>query len=126
MAAPTSSPVTFEDLRVWQLAMELACRVYEITRQFPAAERYGLVAQCRRAAASVPCNIAEGAARRTSAEFVQFLYVARGSLSELRTLLLLAARLQICDESAECQETIATVGRMLNRLIAAETGGSRK
>ena len=85
------------DLKVWQQAMELARTIYDLTRGFPADERFGLIAQLRRAAVSVPSNIAEGCARGTKREFVQFLYIARGSLSELDTQLRLASDLGFCD-----------------------------
>ena len=72
-------------LDAWQLGMQLVFEVYRITRDFPAEERYGLVGQMRRAAVSIPSNIAEGAARNTTREFVNFLHTAPGSLSELDT-----------------------------------------
>jgi len=79
------SPVnvrSHHDLRVWQLGMELAEDVYRRTMTMPVEERYGLIAQLRRAAASVPANIAEGAGRQTAPDFARFLSVARGSLAE--------------------------------------------
>jgi len=81
------------DLRVWQEAMVLATDVYAATAAFPDTERFGLVAQLRRAAVSVPSNIAEGCARATDRELLHFLHVARGSLAELDTQLRLAERL---------------------------------
>jgi four helix bundle protein len=80
-------------LDAWKLAMELVGRVYTLTKRFPSEERYGLTDQMRRAAVSVPCNIAEGAARQTRKEFVNFLHIAQGSLSELDTLSDVAVRL---------------------------------
>jgi four helix bundle protein len=80
-------------LVVWQVSMELVIHLYETSRQFPTAEKYGLVAQMRRAALSIPSNIAEGAARRSRKEYLQFLYVARASASELDTQLEIAKRL---------------------------------
>lgn len=80
-------------LDAWKLAMELVGRVYTLTNRFPSEERYGLTDQMRRAAVSVPCNIAEGAARQTRKEFVNFLHIAQGSLSELDTLSDVAVRL---------------------------------
>ena len=73
------------DLVLWQQAMLLVKHVYEATRVFPAEEKFGLISQMRRAAVSVPSNIAEGAARQANKEFVQFRVIARGSLSELDT-----------------------------------------
>jgi four helix bundle protein len=83
---------THKDLEVWKKAMDLAVHVYSLTSEFPKEELYGLTSQIRRAAISIPSNIAEGAARHSRKEFVQFLYVASGSLAELETQLLLASR----------------------------------
>jgi len=84
----------FEKLTVWQLSMELVELVYKQTREFPEEERFGLVSQLRRAAVSIPANIAEGKGRYHKKEFIQFLYNARGSLYETITLLKVASRLQ--------------------------------
>ena len=81
------------DLRVWQEAMELVSRIYSATNAFPADERFGLTSQVRRASVSVPSNIAEGAARGSRKEFIHFLTIARGSLSELDTQLRIARNL---------------------------------
>jgi four helix bundle protein len=84
---------THKDLVVWKKAMELATQVYSLTSQFPKEELYGLTAQLRRSAVSIPSNIAEGAARHSRKEFIQFLHVASGSVAELGTQLLLASRI---------------------------------
>ena len=84
---------THKDLHVWKIAMDLVAEVYSVTSCFPKEELYGLTSQVRRAAISIPSNIAEGAARHSRKEFVQFLHVASGSVAELETHLLLAARL---------------------------------
>ncbi|MDO8721684.1 MAG: four helix bundle protein [Syntrophales bacterium] len=81
------------DLKAWQEAMSLVKMVYENSSSFPESENYGLKSQIRRAAVSIPSNIAEGAARTGSKEFLQFLSISRGSLSELETQLLLARNL---------------------------------
>jgi len=86
---------SFRDLLVWQKGIELAQAVYGLTRKFPADEKYGLVSQLRRAAVSVPSNVAEGQVRRSAAEFSQFLSVSLGSLAELETQLIIASRLGI-------------------------------
>ena len=78
------------ELRAWQEAMELVKEIYRVTRDFPKEEMYGLVGQMRRAAVSIPSNISEGAARGGDREFIQFLIIARGSLSELETQLLIS------------------------------------
>jgi four helix bundle protein len=82
-----------KNLKVWQKAMDLVLKVYQETNSCPTSETYGLTSQTRRAAVSIPSNIAEGASRRTKKEFLQFLYIARGSLSELDTQFELAERL---------------------------------
>jgi len=82
----------FQDLRVWQNAMELAVEVYRQTSRLPREEIYSLTQQMRRAAVSVPSNIAEGKGRRSRKEFQQFLFHARGSLLELQTQVMIAKR----------------------------------
>ncbi len=81
------------DLNVWQLGMDIAERIYRLTRDFPTDERFGLVSQLRRAAASVPANIAEGNARSSTKEYLHHLSIAVGSLAEIETFLDLAVRL---------------------------------
>src|SRR5438105_10561986 len=84
----------YRDMKVWQLSMDLALASYHCTEKFPVTERYGLISQIRRAAVSVPCNIAEGQGRATPGEFLNQLSDARGSLQELETLFMIAGRLQ--------------------------------
>lgn len=103
-------------LEVWQRAMDLAEDVYRVARTLPEHERYGLAAQIRRAAVSVPANIAEGAARSTSREFVRFLRISLGSLAELETELLLAARVGIVQSTDVPHDRIVAVRQMLIRL----------
>jgi len=106
-------------LDVWQRAMALVARIYDLTKGFPSHEAYGLASQMRRSAVSVPSNIAEGAARKSSAEFLQFLSVAQGSLSELYTQLELAYMLGYIDDDSHNQTLaeITTVFKMLSGLI---------
>ena len=106
-------------LEVWQKAMALVEAIYGLTAEFPRSEVYGLSGQMRRSAISVPCNIAEGAARKTRSEFVQFLTIAQGSLSELDTQVELACRLGYIDEQRRTEVTaeITTVFRMLSGLV---------
>lgn len=94
-----------KDLDVWRKSMDLVVRVYQITQLFPDSEKYGLTSQMRRAAVSIPSNIAEGAARKGDRELIQFLYIAIGSLSELETQYLIAIRLEfiIKEETFESQ-----------------------
>ncbi|MBX0311135.1 MAG: four helix bundle protein [Sulfurihydrogenibium sp.] len=84
---------THKDLNVWKNSMDLAEKIYKITNDFPKEELYGLVSQMRRCAISIPSNIAEGFARNSTKELIQFLYIASGSISELETQLLLSQRL---------------------------------
>lgn len=98
-----SKPRHYKDLLVWQKGMRLAKAVYKLTARFPDAEKYGLISQMRRAAVSVPSNIAEGQARQGSREFLLFLSHAGGSVAELETQLLLSVDLGHCNE-AEVEE----------------------
>ena len=109
---------SYGDLLVWQKGMALAKLVYAMTGCFPAPERFGLTVQMRRAAVSVPSNIAEGQARQGRREFVQFLSHSEGSLAELDTQLTLAAELSYCHdpEASRCAEMIAELQRMLASL----------
>ena len=84
---------THRDLDVWKEGIELVVKVYEIAQRFPNEERYGLVDQIKRSAISIPSNIAEGAARNSKKEFLQFLHISLGSISELETQLVIANRL---------------------------------
>jgi four helix bundle protein len=96
------------DLIVWQKAMDLAVQVYALTARFPRSEQYRLVDQLTRATASIPANIAEGQARSGSREFAHFLSIAKGSLAETETFLLLAVRLKYIS-SEDCQPTFALI-----------------
>lgn len=112
---------SYRDLDAWRKAMDLTVAVYRLSRKLPAEERFGLVSQIRRAATSVPANIAEGHGRRTTGEFLQALSVSRGSLSELKTHLELIVRLDYLDRSGlkESWSLSENAGRLLNGLIRA-------
>jgi len=112
------------NLKVWQDAMVLVRRVYELSARFPDAERFGLTAQMRRCAISVPSNIAEGAARASSKEFARFLMVARGSLSELDTQLRIAHDLGFADTSKILVD-VDSIFAMLAGLVRSQTDSSR-
>lgn len=111
------------DLIVWQKAMVLVTEVYGLTRTFPREEIYGLTSQIRRAAASVPANIAEGQGRRLGREFHQFLGNARGSLMELDTQLELALRVGYInvEQHTTIRAKLDEVGRVLNGLMRSIT-----
>jgi four helix bundle protein len=106
------------DLAVWQLGMDVTERIYRLTDVFPDGERYGLVSQLRRAAISIPANIAEGNARSSTKEYLQHLSVALGSLAEIETFLDLSLRLQFGDANdiRELNTSIGEQRRMLRGL----------
>lgn len=108
----------YRDLVAWCKAMDLVEEVYRASQSFPPEEKYGLVSQSRRAAVSVPSNIAEGHARPT-ADFVRFLNISRGSLSEVETQLEIAVRLTFLEASTAqpLLDQCAEVGRIINGLI---------
>lgn len=107
----------YKELLVWQKGMSLAKAVYELTARFPADERFGLVSQMRRAAVSVPSNIAEGQARHGTREFLLFLSHASGSLAELETQLLLSIDMKYCKQGDA--EGVASLIGELQKMIAA-------
>jgi len=107
----------FKNLKVWHTSMELVELVYVITKSLPNSEAFNLISQINRSAVSIPSNIAEGKGRGSDKEFKQFLYIARGSLFELRTQLELARRLGYIDSDKKVIEKIVEVQSMLNSLI---------
>jgi four helix bundle protein len=111
---------TFRDLVVWQKAMDLVIEIYRTTQTFPKEEIFGLISQLRRAAVSVPSNIAEGQGRLTEKEFRLFLGNARGSLAEVETQIIIANNLGYLDdpEFQKLSAMFAEVGRILNGLIS--------
>jgi len=114
-----TSVSSFQDLRIWQGSMDLAVEIYQATTVFPKHETYGLTSQMRRAAVSIPSNIAEGKGHRSDAEFVRFLFHARGSLLELQTQLLIAQRLHYLPPGKfdELNRSSDAIARGLNALI---------
>jgi four helix bundle protein len=109
-----------KDLILWQKALDLAVAVHEVSAAFPKSEIFGPVSQIRRAAVSIPSNIAEGSARRTTREFIAFLHIARGSMAEVETQLLLAQRIGYVSNErlAVLQVRLDEVGRIMNAVIA--------
>ena len=106
---------THKDLIVWNKSMDLVVATYRLSSKFPEEEKYGLTSQMRRAAISVPSNIAEGAARNSTKEYIRFLYIALGSLSELETQFLISNRLNYINDILE--GAITEIRRMLLSLI---------
>jgi len=110
---------SYRDLVAWQKAMKLVSQVYDDTEHFPDRERFGLTSQIRRAAVSIPCNIAEGQGRRTKKEFHQFLGNARGSVMVVETQVLIALDRKFLDQvkANKLLEMLAEIGRILNGLM---------
>ena len=118
--------VSYRDLEVWQVAMDLVEAVYRLSADLPDTERYGLRSQTQRAAVSIPSNIAEGFGRGSSADYVRFVTIARGSLMELETQLALLVRLGLTerDRMLPVWEKAQSVGRMLTSLRKSLSGKS--
>src|SRR5947208_13104920 len=114
-------PPNYKDLVVWQKGIELAKIVYRLSAKFPGEEKFGLVAEMRRAAISIPSNIAEGQARHTTGEFIQFISHAEGSVAELSTQLILATELKFA-----CQNATIAAAEMLEHLRKMLNGLRRK
>ena len=115
----TNKPLGHHDLKAWQLAIGIVKETYVLTSTFPKDEIYTLTSQMRRAAISVPSNIAEGAARLGTKEFVQFLAISRGSLSELETQLHIARELGYVTKSTNLDVAIAELFRVIGGLMDA-------
>jgi len=113
--------MAFKDMKIWELSMTLVEDIYRKTRNFPQHELYGLSSQMRRAAISIPSNIAEGNGRAHSKEYIQFLYLARGSLMELMTQLEIAHRLNYIstEEKTEIYDQCEIILKMLHKLITS-------
>jgi four helix bundle protein len=111
---------SYKDLIVWQKSMDLVDVIYQMTRTFPKEEVYGLTNQLRRAAVSIPSNIAEGHARRSTQEFHRYLSIARGSLAEVETQLLIAQRLGYlsADQLSPILSLQVEINKMTNGLMA--------
>jgi four helix bundle protein len=112
----TRSPIGgYRDLDVWQLAMEIVVSIYHITRAFPAEEKFGLTAQLRRAAVSVPSNIAEGHSRVGAAEFRRFVSIARGSVAEVETQIAVAIALGFV--AADDTDSLSSALKRLSKML---------
>lgn len=108
---------SFRDLEVWRRAMDLSHTVYDLTRQLPDDERFGLVSQLRRSSISVPSNIAEGFGRGSRVDYLRFLRVARGSLYEVETQLLFCVERGLIRNAEKAEQHIQSCGQMLAALI---------
>ena len=100
-------------LDVWQRAIDFVIKIYKVTDEFPKEEIYGLTSQMRRAAVSIPSNIAEGAARGSKAEFRKFLAIAQGSISELETQIIISSRLRFCGTHEALLPELDEISRMI-------------
>ncbi len=110
---------THKDLDVWKLSMDLVVDIYQITDSLPKSELFGFTSQIRRAAVSVPSNIAEGSARKNTKEYIQFLYIALGSITEVDTQLELICRLKFAVVTPQLYDKVEHVKKMLLNLIKA-------
>ncbi|MEQ8169680.1 MAG: four helix bundle protein [Candidatus Eremiobacterota bacterium] len=106
-----------KQLDVWKDSIDLVTEIYKITKEFPKEEIYSLITQIRRAAISIPCNIAEGAARKSDKEFIQFLYVALGSLAEVETQIIISEKLNYIDNPKSLLDKVLKVKQMILGLI---------
>lgn len=111
---------SYQDLIVWKKSMDLAIEIFQITKKFPREEIFGLAAQMRKAAFSIPSNIAEGYCRHTKSEYIQFLRIAYASGAELETQLIIAQKTKLLDDSEfqQLYDLLGEVMRMLNVLIS--------
>jgi four helix bundle protein len=119
MEKKTTAIRSYRDLNVWKASMELVCEVYEVTRNFPDTERYGLTSQMRRCAISVPSNIAEGWSRNSARSFISYLNIAAGSMSELLTQLEIANRIHYISQEkmTGCEVKGIQISKMIYMLI---------
>jgi len=110
---------TYRQLNIWKKGIELVKEIYKLTEGFPKEEMYGLVAQMRRSAISIPSNVAEGFKRHHNKEYKQFLYITLGSCAELETQITISKELRYVQENAEGRllEILDHVGRMISNLI---------
>ena len=109
----------YKDLLVWQKSIQLVTDIYKLTKTFPSEEVYGLISQMQRAAVSIPSNIAEGNERNSKKEFAHFLCIARGSLSELETQVIIAEKLEYINKNQSTQilNNCHELGKMINGLL---------
>jgi four helix bundle protein len=118
MEQPAYRSKSYRDLEVWRLAIDFVKQIYQVTKKFPASENYGLINQIRRAAVSIPSNIAEGQSRSSTKEFKQFLAISLGSVAELETQLIIAGEIEYLkrDEVDRLLNTLDRIRKMIKGL----------
>ena len=114
-----------EDLTVWKMSIDFVTDIYRITKDFPREEIYGLTSQLRRAAVSIPSNIAEGAARHSTKEYIQFLYISLGSIAEVETQLIIAKNLNYIDSNDLLKNVRFIKGKMINLISSLKNKGAK-
>ena len=108
--------MTHKDLEVWKKSIDLVIKVYNLSKNIPSDEKYGLISQIKRSSVSVPSNLAEGAGRSCKKEFIRFIDIAVGSLSELETQLIIIDKLGFCSINELIEEDITIIRKMLYKL----------
>jgi four helix bundle protein len=108
---------SFQGLTVWKKSIELVVRIYEVSEVLPEREKYGIVSQMRRAAVSIPSNIAEGHGRRSDGDFARFLRISLGSCRELQTLLIVSEKLKFLEFDSSTTDACEEIAKMLSSLI---------
>jgi four helix bundle protein len=109
--------LSYRDLNVWQNAMNLVEDVYKITANFPKEEKYGLISQIRRCSVSIPSNISEGFMRKSTKEYIQFIYISLGSLGELDTQMEIAVRLKFMESQKDFNEKLLLIRKQLYGMV---------
>ena len=109
--------LSYRDLNVWQNAMNLVEDIYKITANFPKEEKYGLISRIRRCSVSIPSNISEGFMRKSTKEYIQFIYISLGSLGELDTQMEIAVRLKFMESQKEFNEKLLLIRKQLYGLV---------
>jgi len=115
-ASPKIKNMTHKDLEVYKHSLDLVEQIYQLTASFPSSENFGLTSQLRRAAVSLPSNIAEGSSRGSTKDFIRFLNMASGSLAEIETQLIIAERIGYITFAEDLKTSIITIRKMLYRL----------
>ena len=117
MEAYNMEGIGFKGLEVWKASMDLVTELYRLTAEFPDSERYGLISQIRRAAISIPANIAEGYGRKLPASYAYYLRISKGSTNEIETLLIVSDRLGFASDIRSLSEETSRIGAMLTGLL---------